>query len=66
MGETVADGVLVGVLEPVGIADVGETVGVVVVTVGVTDGVEVALGVVVGVDVGVVEGAGVDVVAGGA
>jgi len=62
VGETVAEGVVVGVL---GVADVGETVGVIVVAVGVTDGVGVALGVVVGVDVGVVEGAGVDVVAGG-
>ena len=35
VGETVAE---VGVLGTVGVADVGETVGVVVVAVGVTDG----------------------------
>jgi hypothetical protein len=64
VGETVAEGVVVGVLGTVGVADVGETVGVIV-AVGVTDGVGVALGVVVGVDVGVVEGAGVDVVVAG-
>ena len=62
VGEAVAE---VGVLGTVGVADVGETVGVVVAAVGVADGVRVALGVVVGVNVGVVEGAGVDVVAGG-
>src|ERR1035437_2224807 len=57
-GETVAEDVVVGVLGTVGVTGV-------VVAVGVADGVGVALGVVVGVDVGAVEGAGVDVVAGG-
>ena len=58
VGETVVECVTLGV------ADVGETVGVVV-AVGVTDGVGVALGVAVGVDVAVVEGAGVDTVTDG-
>ena len=57
MGETVTEGVVAGVLGTDGVTGVGETVGVVVVAVGVTDG--------VGVMLGVVEGAGVDVVAGG-
>ena len=57
VGETVTEGVVAGVLGTDGVTDVGETAGVVVVAVGVTDG--------VGVMLGVVEGAGVDVVAGG-
>lgn len=59
VGETVAEGVVLGT---VGVADVGEPAGVVVM-IGVTDAVGVTLGVVVGVEVA--EGAGVDVVAGG-
>lgn len=73
VGVTVAEGVAVAVVA-VGVAGVGETVGVVVavgvtvgvvVGVGVTVGVVVAVGVAVGVDVEVADGVGAGVVAAG-